>query len=234
MRDKITAVVLAGGSGSRMGSPLKKQYMELDGKPLLFYALHAFQKSFVDEIVLVTNEERYCKKEITEKYGFNKVRKIVPGGKERFDSVYAGLLAADDCDYVMIHDGARPFLTQEMIKVSIEAVKKYNACAAGMPVKDTMKLADGDDFAEKTLERKKVWQIQTPQTFSYPLILQAYQKVLRERPDGITDDAMTIEYGHYAKVKLVSGSYENIKITTPEDMAIAEVFLRRKKERGSD
>ena len=229
MQKKITAIVLAGGSGTRMGGDCKKQYLSLDGKPILFYSLHAFQQSRVDEIILVTNEREYCRNEIIRKYSLNKVKKIVPGGKERFHSVYAGLLAAKDCGYIFIHDGARPFLTEDMIEESIDAVKIHFACAVGMPVKDTIKLADDEDFAAQTPKRERVWQVQTPQTFSYPLILKAYQKILKEQPKGITDDAMVVEYGRYAKVKLIPGSYENIKITTPEDMAVAEAFLKRQR-----
>lgn len=225
-KEKITAIVLAGGNGTRMGSSCKKQYILLNGRPILYYSLKAFQESSVDDIVLVTNEEEYCRDEILEKYNLNKVSKIVSGGTERFDSVYAGLLAAKDCSYVLIHDGARPFVTQDMIQKSIDAVKIYHACVIGMPVKDTIKIADENKFADKTPKRESVWQIQTPQTFSYDLILKAYDKVLKEKPEGITDDAMVVEYGNDTKVKLLSGSYKNIKITTPEDLIIAEAFLR--------
>lgn len=220
--EKITAIVLAAGSGSRMGASCKKQYMSLAGKPLLYYALQAFFKSGVDEIVLVTNEADYCRREIIEKYQIGKVARIVPGGAERYDSVYAGLLASEGSGYVLIHDGARPFVTQEIIQASIEAVKIYGACAVGMPVKDTVKIADTDGFVIQTPKRDSLWQIQTPQSFSYTLIRRAYENLLAKRPEGITDDAMAVEYGGYAKVKLLQGSYRNIKITTPEDMIVAE------------
>lgn len=226
-KDKITAIVLAGGSGKRMGGDCKKQYMLLAGKPILYYSLKVFQESCVDEIILVTNEKEYCQKEIIQKYHLDKVTQIVPGGAERYHSVYAGLSAIKECDYVLIHDGARPFITQDIINDSIAAVKEHSACVVGMPVKDTIKIADDRNFAKDTPDREKVWQIQTPQTFSYPLILDAYQKVLAEKPAGITDDAMIIEYGNYAKVKMIPGSYENIKITTSEDMIIAEAFLHK-------
>ncbi len=226
-KEKITAIVLAGGSGKRMGSACKKQYMLLGQKPLLYYSLKTFQKSCIDEIVLVTNEPEYCKNEIIQKYDLNKVTKIVSGGAERWHSVYAGLLAAEQCSYVLIHDGARPFVTENMINDSLAAVREYQACVIGMPVKDTIKVADEREFAEQTPERAKVWQIQTPQTFSYPLIWKAYQKIRKEQPRGITDDAMVLEYGNFAKVKLIRGCYENIKITTPEDMEIAELFLKK-------
>lgn len=226
MKEKITAIILAGGSGKRMGGTEKKQYMLLAGKPLLYYALKTFQESCVDEIILVANEQEYCRRELIEPYAFDKVRNIVAGGKERMDSVYAGLLAAKGCSYVLIHDGARPFCTLEMIEASIAAVQKYQACAVGAPAKDTIKIADDHNFAIQTPRRSAVWQMQTPQTFSYPLIFSAYQEICQKRPEGITDDAMAIEYGQDVKVKLILGSYANIKITTPEDMTIAEALLR--------
>lgn len=224
--EKITAIVLAGGSGKRMGSDCKKQYMLLDGKPLLYYSLQTFQKSAVDEIVLVTNEAEYCQRELVDKYHLDKVKKIVPGGAERYNSVYEGLKAASDCDYVLIHDGARPFVTEKMIQDSIQAAREYQACVIGMPVKDTIKIADDAGYAAETPDRSHVWMIQTPQSFSYPLVVKAYEQVLKEQPNGITDDAMVVEYCHLAKVKMISGSYQNIKITTPEDIAIAETFLK--------
>lgn len=223
--EKVTAIVLAGGSGARMGAACKKQYMLLAGRPLLFYALHAFEQSAVDEIVLVTNEADYCRQEILEKYQIGKVKKIVPGGAERYHSVYAGLLAAEGSRYVLIHDGARPFVTQDIIREAAEGAKRYRACAVGMPVKDTVKIADENGFAAQTPRRDTVWQMQTPQAFSYPLILKAYERVRKENPEGITDDAMVVEYAGDAKVKLLRGSYRNIKITTPEDMALAKCFL---------
>ncbi len=226
-KEKITAIVLAGGSGKRMGGGLKKQYFSLGGQPLLSHSLRVFQESRVDEMVLVSNEEAYCREEIVEKYGFDKVKRIVPGGAERHDSVYAGLLAASGCRYVLIHDGARPFLTQGIVDDAVSAVRRYQACAVGVPVKDTIKLSDQEGFAQSTIERARAWQIQTPQAFSYDLILKAYQKLMKERPAGITDDAMAVEYGRFAKVKLILGSYENIKVTTPEDIVIAEAFCAR-------
>ena len=225
-KEIIAAVVLAGGSGTRMGTSCKKQYVSLNGKPMLYYALKAFQESSVDRMILVSNEPEYCRTEIIEKYRFHKTTDIVPGGAERYDSVYAGLLAAKDCDYVLVHDGARPLVSGETIEASIEAVRRHPACVTGVPAKDTIKIAGEGNFAESTPERTKLWQIQTPQAFSYPLLMKAYRTVLDEQPKGITDDAMIIEYGQYAKIKIIPGSYKNIKITTPEDLIIAEAFLR--------
>lgn len=225
--EKYTAIVLAAGVGKRMNSKIQKQYMLLGGKPVLFYALDAFEKSRVDEIILVVGkgEIEYCRKEIVEKYKFHKVTKIVEGGKERYHSVHEGLKAIDTADYVLIHDGARPFINQQILVHAIEAVKQYQACVVGMPVKDTIKITTEDGFSKETPERKHVWMIQTPQCFSYPLIFEAYQKMLQNEDTTITDDAMVLEKVKGLPVKMVEGSYRNIKITTPEDLLVAEAYL---------
>ncbi len=231
---KTTAIVLAGGSGKRMNSAVKKQFLEIKGRPLLYYSLKAFEDSFIDEVVLVTSEEdkEYCEKEIIEKYGFQKIKKIVPGGKERYHSVANGVMAAGVCDHIFIHDGARPFVTQDMLSRLLEEVKRSGACVAGMPVKDTIKIAGADGFIESTPRRDLVWMIQTPQVFTYELIYKAYNLLLKEETSlvkkgiTITDDAMVVETLLGEKVKLVEGSYKNIKITTPEDISVAEGFLQ--------
>lgn len=227
-KEKVTAIVLAAGQGTRMGGKTAKQYLLLDGRPVLYYALLAFEKSMVDEIILVAGEKDlpFCRTEIVEKYGFSKVTRIVAGGKERYHSVYQGLKAADGADYVLIHDGARPFVSDDIISRTIGAVKKEEACVVAMPVKDTIKIANEDHYAIETPNRSKVWMIQTPQAFSYDLILHAYEKVLASGDAVITDDAMVLEKAENIPVKLVQGSYTNIKITTPEDMKIAEIFLK--------
>ena len=224
---KNVAIVLAAGQGKRMNSKVQKQYLLLKGKPILYYTLNAFEKSpLISEIVLVTGKDEieYCQKEIVEKYGFEKVRKITAGGKERYYSVYEGIKVIEDADYVFIHDGARPFVDEVIIERVCENVQEYKACVVGMPVKDTIKIADEEGFAAQTPDRRKVWQVQTPQTFEYELIRTAYEKLLAEEPEGITDDAMVVETMTEHKVKLVEGSYRNIKITTPEDLDIAAVF----------
>ncbi len=231
---KTTAIVLAGGSGKRMNSAVKKQFLEIHGKPLLYYALKAFEDSFIDSVILVTSleDQEYCQKEIIEKYHFHKVEKVVSGGKERYHSVANGVSAAGKCDYIFIHDGARPFVTQDMLSRLLEEVKRSNACVAGMPVKDTIKIADAKGYIETTPKRDLVWMIQTPQVFSYELISKAYaillekEMTLIEKGISITDDAMVVETFSGEKVKLVEGSYKNIKITTPEDISVAEGFLQ--------
>ena len=226
---RCTAIVLAAGQGKRMHSKIQKQFLEIGGKPILYYSMECFQKSpLIQDIILVTGEDMisYCQSEIVEKYGFTKVCKVTAGGKERYDSVYAGLLCCQDTDYVYIHDGARPFVTEEMIQRGYEAVKRTNACVMGMPSKDTVKLADPSGYIKETPDRKIVWNIQTPQIFSYDLIRGAYESIRKKDMSNVTDDAMVVEQETGTKILLVEGSYQNIKITTPEDLAVAEVFLR--------
>ena len=230
---KSVAIVLAAGKGSRMKSDIQKQYLLIKDRPVLYYSLKAFEDSFIDEIVLVTGEEEipYCRDEIVEKYAFTKVTKIVAGGKERYHSVYAGLQAIEDCDYVFIHDGARPFVTGQILERAYEMVKREKACVVGMPVKDTIKLADEFGYAADTPRRDLLWIVQTPQVFSFSLIKEAYTAFLKQEQEllsqGIkmTDDAMVVEMFSDKKIRLVEGSYENIKITTPEDLKVAEAFL---------
>ncbi len=229
-----TAIVLAAGKGTRMGGDVHKQYLLLNGKPVLYYSLKALEDSRVDHIVLVTGESEidYCQKEIIEKYGFRKVKKVVAGGAERYHSVFCGLQAAEDADYVLIHDGARPFVENAILERCMEAVEKYQACVVGMPVKDTIKIVDEQGFAVNTPPRNLVWNVQTPQCFFYPLILDAYSKMIEEEKHGkqmsVTDDAMVLETFSQHQVKLIEGSYENIKITTPEDLLVAEIFCKQR------
>ena len=227
-KQKYTAIVLAAGSGKRMNSKVHKQYLIIQDRPVLYYSLKAFEDSVVDEIVLVVGkgEEKFCRKEIVDKYGISKVKAIVEGGKERYHSVFEGLKQTSDADYVLIHDGARPFVNQDIIRRCMQEVQKYQACVVGMPVKDTIKIADEEGYAKQTPDRKNVWMIQTPQTFSYALIYEAYEEMLKTEDTAITDDAMVLERIKGKKSKLIEGSYRNIKITTPEDLLIANVYLR--------
>jgi len=232
-KPKCFAIVLAGGSGKRMGTKVQKQYLELDGKPVLFYSLYEFQKSeIIADIILAVGEgqEEYCKNEIVDKYHITKVSNIVLGGKERFHSVWNGLKAIKEDGYVFIHDGARPFVDQSIIGRAYENVIQHAACVVGMPVKDTIKIADTEGYAADTPDRSKVWMVQTPQVFKLELVKQAYETLMAHRDVVVTDDAMVVESFTEHRVKLVEGSYENIKITTPEDLEIAEVFaIKRKK-----
>lgn len=228
--EKIAAIVLAAGAGKRMNSAVHKQYMLLEGKPVLYYALKAFEESEVTEIILVVGagEEEYCRTEIIEKYGIGKVRAVVQGGRERYHSVYAGLNAAQGADYVLIHDGARPLVTADIIKRSIECVRTGQSCVVGMPVKDTIKILDDDGFAKETPDRRTLWQMQTPQTFPYQLIKAAYAKIIAEDDSTVTDDAMVLEKAAGQRVKVIEGGYQNLKITTPEDLLVASAYLKSK------
>lgn len=227
-KQKYAAIVLAAGSGKRMKSQVHKQYLIIQDRPVLYYSLKEFEDSAVDEIVLVVGkgEEKFCRKEIVDKYGISKVKAIVEGGKERYHSVFEGLKQTSDADYVLIHDGARPFVNQDIIRRCMQEVQKYQACVVGMPVKDTIKIADEEGYAKQTPDRKNVWMIQTPQTFSYALIYEAYEEMLKTEDTAITDDAMVLERIKGKKSKLIEGSYRNIKITTPEDLLIANVYLQ--------
>ena len=227
-----TAVVLAAGSGRRMGTKVHKQYLLLDGKPVLYYSLKTFQESeLIERIILVSGrgEEDWCRKNIVEKYALTKVTDVVSGGKERYDSVWNGLQRAGREGYVYIHDGARPFVDKEMIRRAYECVIREKACVAGMPVKDTIKVVDEEEFVTDTPDRSSLWMVQTPQVFESELITDAYSMLKSSPSETVTDDAMVVERMMGLPVKMFRGSYENIKITTPEDMDIAEVFLKKKK-----
>lgn len=226
--ESIAAIVLAAGDGKRMNSAVRKQYLTLGGKPVLFFSLKAFEESGVTEIVLVVGEgeAEYCREQIIDKYGIRKISAVVEGGRERYHSVYAGLAAVRRADYVLIHDGARPLLTADIIERSIAAVKLHDACVVGMPVKDTIKIVSEDGFSAETPDRSSLWQIQTPQTFFYPLIWEAYESVITKEECAVTDDAMVLERMTGKRVKVIEGNYRNIKITTPEDLIVAEAYLQ--------
>lgn len=227
--NKIAAIVLAAGKGSRMQSQIEKQFMQLQDKPILYYSLKEFENAGVENIILVTgaNNIEYCQKQIIDKYQIKNVRQIVAGGKERYESVYNGLQAAVNSEIVLIHDGARPFLTQEVIKDSIDGVKQFGACVVGVPVKDTIKVADANQICLDTPDRTQLWQIQTPQSFWLEEISNAYETAIEKKDKTITDDAMVMERYGKRKIKIIQGNYKNIKITTPEDMIIAEAFVNK-------
>lgn len=239
-KPKHAAIVLAAGKGERMQSRIPKQYMFVYDKPVLYYSLNAFQNNpNISEIVLVTRQQdiAYVKNKIVEKNNFTKVKKVISGGQERYDSVMQGLLNIEEADYVHIHDGARPMVNDEIINRCIQEVEKTGACVAGMPVKDTIKKVDNAQNVIETPERKTLWQVQTPQSFEKEMIKEAYLNVLEMAKDPsnnklkqkITDDAMILETYNGKKIKLIEGSYKNIKITTPEDIEIAELFLKTNK-----
>ncbi|MEG1877830.1 MAG: 2-C-methyl-D-erythritol 4-phosphate cytidylyltransferase [Lachnospiraceae bacterium] len=241
-----TAIILAAGAGKRMHADCRKQYLLLEEKPLLYYAIKACEQAdCIRSIVLVvgTGEESYVREQIVEAYDCHKVEAIVAGGAERYHSVAAGLEALAKmreqgylCDYVLIHDGARPFLTEDILTRGLAGAREYGACVIGMPVKDTIKIADSEGYIATTPNRNQVWMIQTPQIFSYTLVKHAYEQLLCHEEEllqqgiHITDDAMVVETYTDTQIRLIKGSYQNIKITTPEDLQIAEVFLRAERK----
>ena len=219
------AIVLAGGSGLRMGGAVPKQYLPLGDHTVLYEALSSFEESpLIDSIVVVGSKDTLdeCKKAAAREN--SKVSCFVLGGKERYDSVYAGLLACEGAEVVLIHDGARPFCDVEIIRRCVEAARTYGACAAGMPSKDTVKLTDAKGVVEDTPERSRVWIVQTPQAFRYDLIRRAHETLREVGMAGVTDDAMMVERIGGVSVHMVEGSYSNIKLTTPEDMVVARAL----------
>ncbi|MDS0526822.1 2-C-methyl-D-erythritol 4-phosphate cytidylyltransferase [Clostridium sp. SHJSY1] len=223
----VSAIILAGGRGKRIGKDISKQFIHINGKPILYYTIKRFLEcNQIDEIVLVLpkDEIEYCKKEVLDKYSL-KVNNIVEGGKERQDSVYNGLKSLKKTDIVLIHDGARPFTSKEIINKGIEYAIKYGAAASGVMPKDTIKIKGEKSFAKETLNRAELVSVQTPQVFKFEIIKECHEKVKKDKII-VTDDTMVVEnYGY--KVYLYDGEYENIKITTPEDLLLAEYILKQ-------
>ena len=228
---RCAAIILAGGSGRRMGNNIPKQYMELNGKPVLYYSLKTFSDAdYIDEIIIVAAEDHIerVQNEIVDLYGLHKISNVIRGGRERYHSVANGLEALpSDTDYVFIHDGARPFVTSYTIERCLHYAEKYRAAVAAVKAKDTIKISDDDSMIKSTPDRGHVWMVQTPQTFEYTLIRDAYRRLLddedRLRTAGInvTDDTMVAKMYADVDARLVESTYENIKLTTPEDMKLA-------------
>lgn len=222
-----SVVIVAAGRGRRMGSDMNKQYLQLNGKEVLAHTIEQFERcSTIDEIIIVTGKDEieYCTQHIWKKYGFSKIKDIVAGGKQRQDSVYNGLLkVSKQTQIVLIHDGARPLVKVEQIKESIKVAVEVGACVVGVPIKDTIKICDNNQFVIQTPLRNTLWVVQTPQAFRYDWIMRAHQEGLKNNL-VVTDDAMMIEALGYP-VKIIEGRYDNIKITTPEDLAIAKSIM---------
>lgn len=232
------AVVLAGGKGTRMGSDIPKQYIQINGRPVLYYSLSVFEECpFIDEIILVTIKKdiEYCMEEIVRPNDFSKVRHVVAGGRERYESVYSGLRTIEQTDgYVFIHDGARPCINQRLLDILYDDVIKYKTSVAAVRAKDTVKISDGSSFVVNTPERDNVWIVQTPQVFETRAILEAYEKMMRllregKSPLNITDDAMVMENFGTCKVRLTEAFYGNIKVTTAEDLFTVQNILKNAK-----
>lgn len=225
---KVTVIVPAAGRGMRMREDISKQYLPLAGKPILAHTLVVLEQCrAIDEVILAVrgNDIAHCREEVVEKFALKKAKEIIAGGERRQDSVYNALkMIKANCDLVLIHDSVRPFITEEIVLRTIEEAELHGAVAAAVPITDTIKQGDGDGFVKRTLNRDELWSIQTPQGFEYDLIRKAYSKAHEDGFYG-TDDASLVErIGH--PVKIIEGSLENIKITTPEDLIIAEAILR--------
>ena len=224
-----SVVIVSAGRGSRMKADINKQFLKLQNKEVIAHTIDKFYNNENrGEIIVVVREDEaeFFKINIIEKYGYKNI-KIAFGGSERQDSVYNGLKMVDEnCKIVLIHDGARPFVNNETIDSAIESAKENKCVIVGVPVKDTIKVIDENNNVCDTPDRSTLWSIQTPQVFDYSLIMKAHEKAREDNYYG-TDDSMLMEY-FGQKVKVVEGSYNNIKITTPEDLKIGEEILRDK------
>lgn len=224
-----SVVIVSAGRGSRMKADINKQFLKLQNKEVIAHTIDKFYNNEnIGEIIVVVREDEaeFFKINIIEKYGYKNI-KIAFGGNERQDSVYNGLKMVDEnCKIVLIHDGARPFVNNETIDSAIESAKENKCVIVGVPVKDTIKVIDENNNVCDTPDRSTLWSIQTPQVFDFSLIMKAHEKAREDNYYG-TDDSMLMEY-FGQKVKVVEGSYNNIKITTPEDLKIGEEILRDK------
>lgn len=224
----VTAIVPAAGAGIRFGGAVKKQFIALNGLPILSHTLRALaaSKALSAIIVVVPPGEEERGREALELARIDLETEVVPGGQARQDSVYIGLQRAKaETDLVLIHDGVRPFVSREVVLATVEAAKEWGAAIAAVPVIDTIKRVDTDGFVVETLQRGQLWSVQTPQVFRYALLMQAH-RAIRERGIVATDDAALVERIG-GMVKIVRGSYENLKITSEEDLPLAGLILRR-------
>jgi len=229
------ALVPAAGRGQRMGSGIPKQFLTIGGVPILVHSLRVLEAaaSVVEVILAVSEGDReYCLRDIVSPHGFTKVKKVVPGGEHRQDSVRHGLEAiTDDTEVVLVHDAVRPFLTADMVEQVIARAAQYGAAVVAIPMRDTVKQAGSDGLIESTVDRNGLWLAQTPQAFRLALLREAHRKALLESVHA-TDDAQLVErLGH--RVAVVEGSGQNIKITRPEDLALGEAILAARSRRES-
>jgi 2-C-methyl-D-erythritol 4-phosphate cytidylyltransferase len=230
---KVAAIIPAAGKGRRMGHPFPKHYIRLEERPILAYTIEAFEKcSGVNQVFVVvrSGEEEYCLKEVVERYGFKKVLKIVIGGDRRQDSVYNGIKELDeDTDIVVVHDGVRPFVSPELINETVKLAMYVDGVVAALPVKDTIKEISPDGFIKGTPERESLWNAQTPQTFKKRIIEEAFERAFTDNFSGTDESSLVERLG--GRVKIIEGSHENIKITTKEDLLLAEFILRMRKKK---
>ena len=227
---KVTAIVPAAGRGRRMATKLAKPYLILNGKPILVHTLQALENiSLIEKIIVVVSapDRPVCQRKIIDKYSFKKVKDVVEGGTSRTQSVYNGLKRVDpQCKLVLIHDGIRPFITEQTVKQLVKQADIFGAAISAVPAVSAIKEINKDMFVRKTLSRDKLWMIQTPQVFKRELIYQAYQKADRNQTVAVDDAVLVEQIG--TKVKVIRGETDNIKITTPEDLIVAEMILKRR------
>lgn len=230
---RVASIIVAAGKSMRMRPYRNKQFILIDDRPMLSHTLGVFNRvSMVDKVILVVGKDDidYCRENIINKYGIEKIYDIVPGGSERQHSVINGLKALEGmCDIIVTHDGARPLVTADIIEESIRQAYEYDAAACAVPVKDTIKLVDSDCFAKVTPDRSRLYAVQTPQTFRYDLLLKAHITALKE--DFLSTDDTTLVERIGTRVKLFEGNYENIKVTTPEDLYTAESIIKYRKDK---
>jgi 2-C-methyl-D-erythritol 4-phosphate cytidylyltransferase len=231
---RTVAIIPAAGTGMRMKNDRPKQFLDLQGRPLLAFTLEKFQVCpAIDSIILVApqNEVKYCRSEIVERHHLTKVENVVAGGERRQDSVRLGIEASGgDYGLVLIHDGVRPLITHDLIEHVVKAAQEHRAVITGLPAKETVKEIDENALVVKTYERQKVWLVQTPQAFRYEDILMAHRRAVEEGWDEVTDDALLVEKVGIP-VKVVEGPEDNIKVTTPQDLELAQFLLKRQKEK---
>ncbi|HEX9758983.1 MAG TPA: 2-C-methyl-D-erythritol 4-phosphate cytidylyltransferase [Nitrospiria bacterium] len=227
---KTTAIIVAAGVGKRMRSPIQKPFIELRGRSILAHTLLQFEGAeSVSEVVLVVSKEslEQCEEEIIKGSGFQKVRCLVPGGETRQESVYQGLIHSDPCsDIILVHDGVRPFVSQGVIRSCIEKAQVHGGALAALPIHETVKQVGEDGCVEATVNREILWRAQTPQVFQRPILEKAHREALAEGYEG-TDEASLVERLGIS-IQIVEGEVENIKITTPEDLALAEFYLKQR------
>jgi 2-C-methyl-D-erythritol 4-phosphate cytidylyltransferase len=226
MKDTMIAIVPAAGFGTRFGAGTNKPFHPLLGKPLIVWSLELLETiDEVKEVIPVLKEQDMDRGiEVFERYGLSKIRRIAPGGKERQDSVYHGLsLLKGKADKVLIHDGARPIIDGGTVRMTMKSFTGFDGVVVGVPVKDTIKEVQ-DDIVKRTLRRDTIWAIQTPQLFLYSTLMKAYEKAFEEGFYSTDDSALVERNG--GKVRVVMGSYANIKVTTPEDVPMAELLLK--------
>ncbi|MDE0483407.1 MAG: 2-C-methyl-D-erythritol 4-phosphate cytidylyltransferase [Candidatus Poribacteria bacterium] len=227
INSKISVLIPAAGQGKRMESSVKKPYLMLDDKPILSHTIDRFeQNSVIDEIFVIVDQSDFtvCRENALTPFRYRKVRELVAGGETRQASVFNGLRAlSDDVDFVVVHDGVRPFIDDKIIFECLEAAAEWGSAVSAVPVKETIKVANEELFVDHTPQREQLWQVQTPQVFRKSLIVEAHKKAIHDRIDAPDDAALVENLG--SPIKLVMGSYKNVKLTTPEDLRIAETLL---------